>query len=296
MYPFGKLYGGDEIVSGYDDTRGSFGYNISQWNSQPYVTNDTIHPFLYSETGLTDRDSLIYIAYNWSDDSISTNSLFRNGFAYFDLDSTRQQEDTLAPYEAKVYMVDTGSYTYNEAVTIIVTLTPTNITCNGDDDGAINASASGGTGPYTYDWTGPNGFVSSDQNISGLEPGLYTCVATDDNLDTGENSTTITEPTVILITGVVTDVSAEGESDGEIDVTISGGTPPYSYLWSPDSETTEDISSKAAGSYTITVTDDNSCEEPKLFTISTPTSETDNINSIINITTNDAIKDIDNSK
>jgi len=112
MYPFGKIFGGDVITTGYDDTRGSFGYNLTQWNSQSYVSGEDIHPFSYSDTDLSDRDSLVFIAYNWSGSSINTNTLFLDGYGYFDQDSTRIQSETIQPYEGKVYLVDRGDYTY----------------------------------------------------------------------------------------------------------------------------------------------------------------------------------------
>ncbi|MFT4600905.1 MAG: hypothetical protein ACI857_001082, partial [Arenicella sp.] len=65
-------------------------------------------------------------------------------------------------------------------------------------------------------------------------------------------------------TGVVT--NDDGTTNGAIDVTITGGTPPYTILWD-NAEITEDITGLAAGDYTITVTDDNGCVVPMTFTV-----------------------------
>ena len=67
----------------------------------------------------------------------------------------------------------------------------------------------------------------------------------------------VPEPLDIILTSVVTWVSSAG-NDGAVDLTVTGGTPGYSYLWS-NSATTEDISGLTAGSYTVVVTDTNNC-------------------------------------
>lgn len=69
-----------------------------------------------------------------------------------------------------------------------------NIACNGDTNGSITASTSGGSGGYTFAWSGPNGFTSSDGSISGLGAGTYTLTATDMNGCTAASSITLQAP------------------------------------------------------------------------------------------------------
>ena len=83
-------------------------------------------------------------------------------------------------------------------------------------------------------------------------------------------SFTITEPTAIALSGTQVDVLCNGFATGSIDLSVSGGVGPYTYAWS-NTATTEDINSLAAGTYTVTVTDANSCTATTNFTITEPT-------------------------
>lgn len=128
------------------------------------------------------------------------------------------------------------------------------ISCYGGSDGQINTSASGGTGSYTYLWS--NGAITA--NITSISAGTYGVTVTDANGCTGTGSVTIMQPSAVLPTTSVTNVSCFGGSNGSIDLTVSGGSSGYSYMWSTGS-TSQDISSLSAGTYTVTVTDANGC-------------------------------------
>ena len=142
----------------------------------------------------------------------------------------------------------------------------TNLTCNGVAAGVVNLTVSGGTTAYTYLWS--SGETTED--ISSKLAGSYTVTVTDANGCTTSTSATITEPTILSLSNVKTDVSCNGGTDGTINLTVSGGTTAYTYLWS-SGETTEDISSKSIGSYTVTVTDANGCSATSSATITEPT-------------------------
>ena len=148
---------------------------------------------------------------------------------------------------------------------LVVDVTGTDVTCNGLDDGTASAAVQGGSGPgtYTYSWTGPNGFTSSNSTISNLEPGAYIVTVVDANLDMVIGAITIQEPSVLSINqDALTHISCFGLTDGSISVTTSGGSPPYNYSWTgPGSYTSsnEDISGLAAGAYSLVVTDANGC-------------------------------------
>jgi gliding motility-associated-like protein len=166
---------------------------------------------------------------------------------------------------------DSGSCT--EAVgTVTVTIsnmklitTQTNLVCFEGADGAISTLLSGATGSVTYSWTGPNGFASSQTNLTGLAAGTYTLTVTDQINCTVSATVTLTQPTPITITEIHVDSKCKGKRPGSIDLTVSGGTPGsgYQFLWVGTdgfTATTEDISDLVGSvSYTITVTDANGC-------------------------------------
>jgi len=142
----------------------------------------------------------------------------------------------------------------------------TNNACGGAlNTGAIDVDVTGGCPPYTYSWTGPGGFTAITQDISGLVSGDYTLTATDSLLvDAVETITVYTSGPEI--SGVVTNTGCPGTQDGEINVTVTGGTPPYTYLWS-NGATTQDITGLGVGVYLLTVTDDNGCEDEFSFLV-----------------------------
>jgi uncharacterized protein (DUF2141 family) len=131
------------------------------------------------------------------------------------------------------------------------------IACSGDATGELIADAAGGYSGYTYAWTdGSGNAVGTTATVTGLVAGTYTVIVTDANGDTSTADFTITEPTVIGVTAVVTD-ETQG-NDAAIDITASGGSLPYAYSWD-NGETTEDLTALMAGSYTVTITDANGC-------------------------------------
>jgi len=132
----------------------------------------------------------------------------------------------------------------------------THVSCNGGVTGAIDLNVSGGTAPYVYNWsTGSN-----QQDLQGLVAGSYTYTIHDANGTTGGCSTTstviITEPTAIQVSHIKNDISCNGGNNGSIDLSVSGGTAPYTYSWS-SGETSQDISNKMVGNYSVLIHDAN---------------------------------------
>ena len=136
-----------------------------------------------------------------------------------------------------------------------------NVSCNGFTDGSIILNISGGTAPYTENW-GAN-------NPLSLSAGSYLYSVSDDNGCLLSNSINIEEPLAISISALQSDVSACLANDGFVDVNISGGTPPFTYLWS-NNETTEDISNLGAGTYVLNAIDSNGCSTTISATINEP--------------------------
>jgi gliding motility-associated-like protein len=133
----------------------------------------------------------------------------------------------------------------------------TNVSCNGAADGSAAVQIDSlGTPPFVFSWS-PVG-VAND-TVTGLAPGNYNIVVVDALNCVVVNSVTITEPNAMAIIGDSTPVDCNLQLLGTMDVTVSGGTAPYAYLWSPGSQVTDSIGGLNVGSYSVTVTDDNGC-------------------------------------
>lgn len=130
------------------------------------------------------------------------------------------------------------------------------VNCLGGNDGAISLDVTGGTVPYNYTWSNN----ATTQDIENLMANTYSLLITDDNGCEIDSSFVIEEPpTAMELELQTTDADCNGASNGAIDLTVTGGTQPYTYLWSSGA-VTEDITSLTAGPYTVTVTDANGCE------------------------------------
>ncbi|MBL7787756.1 MAG: DUF11 domain-containing protein, partial [Chitinophagales bacterium] len=147
----------------------------------------------------------------------------------------------------------------------ISSISGTDVSCNGGSDGTANVTASGNLSPVTYLWS--NGETTA--SISGLTTGTYTVTVTENATCTAVTSYTVNEPTTLSVVCSKTDVTTNGGSDGTASVNATGGTSPYTYLWS-SGETASSISGKTAGTYTVTVTDDNGCTAMCAQTITEP--------------------------
>ncbi|WP_254050291.1 MBG domain-containing protein [Myroides sp. N17-2] len=163
----------------------------------------------------------------------------------------------------------TKTVTITQPDPIIATTSQTNVSCFGGSNGSATVTPSGGTGNYTYLWS--NG--ATTQTITGLKVGTYEVTVTDANVCQIIRTFTITQPPILLATTAQTNISCNGESTGLASVNPSGGTAPYSYLWSTGA-TTSSITGLTAGTYTVTIEDGNGCQIMKTFTITQPTALT----------------------
>lgn len=154
-------------------------------------------------------------------------------------------------------------YPVLEPAQLTSSITTTNVTCFGAKTGTITVTPAGGTTPYEYLWNNFN----IDSSQSNVLAGTYVVLVTDSNGCHIYDSATITQPTQILVSGVVTDAACFGAPSGAIDVTATGGTGTLTYAWNPGGATTEDLTGIAAGTYTLTVTDANGCIVSETFTV-----------------------------
>jgi hypothetical protein len=161
---------------------------------------------------------------------------------------------------------DNGFTSCTPVCNLSVSGTKTDITCNGADNGAINITATGNNGILTYLWN--DGATTEDR--TDLSIGSYSVQVSD---AAGCKATseifTISQPSAINISGTTVDVTTINGSNGSIDVTVTGGTGPYTYKWN-DGATTEDRTGLVKGTYAVTVTDAHGCSEGKAFSVNEP--------------------------
>ncbi|NBY41513.1 MAG: hypothetical protein EBQ66_11715, partial [Flavobacteriia bacterium] len=149
---------------------------------------------------------------------------------------------------------------------LTLSTTQVNVLCFGNSTGSVNLTVSGGTAPYTYLWSN-NGTV---EDPSGMAAGPYTVTVTDANGCTANSNVTITQPAAgLALTTTQVNVLCNGNNTGSVNLTVSGGTAPYTYLWS-NNGTAEDPTGMAAGAYTVTVTDGSGCTATTTVTITQP--------------------------
>lgn len=165
--------------------------------------------------------------------------------------------------------VSTITETITESTALGIQLTPTDIDCNGNVNGSISAVTSGGTATYTYVW-------SSGQTVSmidNLQSGNYTVSITDSLGCTTSDTTTINEPSVLSF---IASVFPTTGANGIVDLTVSGGTSAYTFIWS-DGSILENRNDLLVGNYHVTITDANGCSEMERFTIFDDNTCIDNI-------------------
>lgn len=164
---------------------------------------------------------------------------------------------------------------YTDDVTVTVgaafdaTVSTTDITCGGDNNGTASIDLTGGIPPYTYEWsTGATGVTS----VSGLDGGTYTVTVTEAGGCSRTYTFTIVEPEDLTATVEnLVNNPCNGYSEGSVHINATGGTPPYSYSLNGDAPTIiDDFSGLAAGEYTVLVTDANGCTTEVSFTITEP--------------------------
>ncbi|UFH34398.1 MBG domain-containing protein [Flavobacterium acetivorans] len=163
-----------------------------------------------------------------------------------------------------------NSGTLTVSNTIVTTTSQTNVSCKGGSNGSAILSASGGIAPYTYSWSPSGGTAAT---ASGLSAQTYTVTVTDNIGCVKTHTVIITEPaaTLVATAAAQTNVSCFGGSNGSATVALTGGTPSYTYSWSPSGGTGATASGLTTGTYTCTVTDANGCTATQSFTITQST-------------------------
>jgi len=153
-----------------------------------------------------------------------------------------------------------ASAAVSDTSTLVDSVKITNATCFGVCNGTAIAGQSGGTKPYTYSWS--NG--ATTDTISGLCANNYTLTVTDSNGCSTLRPFAITQPTALK---VLLDSSVGSGCSNSMWALVSGGTPPYTYMWSPGGQTSDTATALCGGTYTVTVTDADSCSVQAVGTL-----------------------------
>ena len=156
------------------------------------------------------------------------------------------------------------TYTIDEVAAPVPALRVTtqalrNVSCSDVADGSVSVAITGGVAPYTLQWNDLQQQTTSE--ATGLAKGTYTLTVTDAAGVTLDYAVTIDgpEPFEIINTVAASPACHQG-ADGYAEVTTIGGTAPYTYAWNDDQQqTTARASQLTAGTYTVTVTDQNGC-------------------------------------
>ena len=196
------------------------------------------------------------------------------GYSYaWSTGATTASVSDLAAGTYEVTVTDAGGCSVTKAVTLSqptaletdVQVT-SHIRCFGETNGAISASASGGTGPYSYAWsTG-----ATTTTVSDLPGGEYSVTITDVKGCVQVETLTVNEPKALSTTIQHSDISCHGVNDGTATVAPVGGTAPYTIEWSTGA-TTATANNLPAGTHTVLIRDANGCEAANAVTITEPT-------------------------
>ncbi|MHC1731146.1 MAG: PKD-like domain-containing protein [Bacteroidales bacterium] len=218
--------------------------------------------------------------YNWSPAA---------GLNYTNVQSPMAKPAVTTTYT--VTITDRNGCTASDQITITVmppialTTTPVvyaggyNVSCNGASDGAIDLEVAGGEVPFAYAWSGPSGFTSTAQDISGLRAGTYTVTVTDANNCTSTTTVVLLEPAVLTL-GRTPDVvlACFGDATATGSFSVSGGTAPYiiSVVINTSGATVNitgtslSFTGGAAGEVTAGVVDANGCSAQATILITQP--------------------------
>jgi len=290
-------YGGNNGLLVVNSSGGTSPYNYVWSNGDSTNTNDSLSSAMYYLT-TTDANNCINQSSAFVNEptpiSYSSQLSIPSCVGYADGQITINVFGGSAPYQHYWTSVDTLSYIIGSAATytdsildannclLVVTevipdpqdisINPlvSDVSCFGYADGAIQLQITGGNAPYSFDWSNGDTFILTDSLVAST----YFVSVSDANTCIKSDSIIVSQPlTDIQISSIITNTSCSYSIDGAIDISVTGGSAPYTFLWS-NSFTSEDLANISAANYNLMVTDASSCVKPALFLVQSPDSIT----------------------
>jgi uncharacterized repeat protein (TIGR03803 family) len=163
---------------------------------------------------------------------------------------------TVTMKDASGYSV-TASATVTQPAQLAASVGSSNsVSCYGGSNGSATINATGGTPPYNYSWTPSGGVNSASYNLAANS---YNVLVTDANRCFISTNVVITQPASAI--SVTLNVTAGNRNQSAIKAVVTGGTPPYTYSWTPAYSLSDSIGHLSSGIYSVTVTDSNGCSQ-----------------------------------
>ncbi|TNE59211.1 MAG: T9SS type B sorting domain-containing protein [Bacteroidetes bacterium] len=251
---------------------GCYAVTVTDGNGCTKVAQDTIgepEMFIFSST----QDSVSCFG---GKDGMAT--VFVSGamppytFKWSNGDTSQTADNLMAAFHS-VTITDAAGC---QAVTLVQVLQPPQlfidsistvpISCFGSTNGSATVFAHGGVQPFNYLWSN----MQTGPTASGLGPGIYSVTLTDNSGCTATGNTQLSNPAeLILQVTLVKPETCAGACNGEIQLSVSSGQPPYSISWNapsipPDTSNPKDL---CAGNYQVTVTDAKGCTKTTSATV-----------------------------
>ncbi len=194
--------------------------------------------------------------YNWNGTAADTTALLNN---------IGTGPLTITILDGNNCIVKDSAFVTQPPQIVINVLNQVNVLCNAGANGSITISTSGGVAGYTYLW---NNYQTGPTDTA-LAAGAVTVTVTDSHACTVSQTFNITQTSTLVANPLETDNKCFSAADGLIDANITGGSPPYSFMWS-DSQSTQIAHALPAGTYTCTVTDYDGCTLLATSTVNQP--------------------------
>lgn len=184
--------------------------------------------------------------------------------------------EELCPGQWSVLITDslgcdtTMIFDIGEGTEIVPNASTTSASCGGICDGTATVGPTGGIPPYTFIWSPEPGSGQGTPQATELCAGIWEVLITDSVGCDTTISLLITEPDPFMVQSTIQPVSCAGAADGSISVVVTGGTPPYTYLWSPEpgaGQGTNSVTGLAGGPWSLLVTDSLGCDTTLQFTV-----------------------------